>query len=149
MIVYSQTSAVVHKAGGGPLPPRRKGRDHVKLFDSELKIMEVLWEEGPIPARRVAEILSQRVGWNKNTTYTVIKKCIEKGAIRREEPDFICHPLEERETVRREETEALIDKMFGGSSELFFSSFLRERGVSEGDARELLRLIQEKGGKEK
>ena len=92
--------------------------------------MEVLWEEGPVPARRVAEILSQR-------------------AIRREEPDFICHPLEERETVRREETEALIDKMFGGSSELFFSSFLRERGVSEGDARELLRLIQEKGGKEK
>ena len=81
MIVYSQTSAVVHKAGGGPLPPRRKGRDHVKLFDSELKIMEVLWEEGPVPARRVAEILSLRVGWNKNTTYTVIKKCIEKGAI--------------------------------------------------------------------
>ena len=131
MIVYSQTSAVVHKAGGGPLPPRQKGRDCVKLFDSELKVMEVLWEEGPVPARRVAEILSQRVGWNKNTTYTVIKKCIEKGAI------------------RREETEALIDKMFGGSSELFFSSFLRERGVSEGDARELLRLIQEKGGKEK
>ena len=52
----------------------------MKLFDSELKVMEVLWEEGPVPARRVVEVLSQRVGWNKNTTYTVIKKCMEKGA---------------------------------------------------------------------
>ena len=122
----------------------------LKLFDSERKVMEVLWQaDAPLTAKEIAVRLDEAVGWNKNTTYTVIKKCIEKGAIRREEPDFICHPLEERETVRREETEALIDKMFGGSSELFFSSFLRERGVSEGDARELLRLIQEKGGKEK
>ena len=118
----------------------------MKHFESELKVMEVLWEEGPIPARRVAEVLGQRIGWNKNTTYTVIKKCMEKRAIRREEPDFVCHPLAERETVQREETEALIEKMFGGSSELFFSSFLRERGVSEEEAKGLLRLIQKKGG---
>ena len=72
----------------------------MKLFDSELKVMEVLWEEGPIPARRVAEVLGQRIGWNKNTTYTVIKKCMEKGAIRREEPDFVCHPLAERAKIR-------------------------------------------------
>ena len=71
---------------------------------------------------------------------------MEKRAIRREEPDFVCHPLAERETVQREETEALIEKMFGGSSELFFSSFLRERGVSEEEAKGLLRLIQKKGG---
>ena len=45
----------------------------MKLFESEQKVMEVLWEEGEIPAKRVVEVLSERVGWNKNTTYTVIK----------------------------------------------------------------------------
>ena len=55
----------------------------MKLFDSERKVMEVLWDEGPVPARRVVEVLSQRIGWNKNTTYTVIKKCVEKGADRK------------------------------------------------------------------
>ena len=54
--------------------------------------MEVLWEEGEIPAKRVVEVLSERVGWNKNTTYTVIKKCIEKGAVQRSEPGFRCRP---------------------------------------------------------
>ena len=53
----------------------------MKLFESEQKVMEVLWEEGEITGKRVVEVLSERVGWNKNTTYTVIKKCIEKGAV--------------------------------------------------------------------
>ncbi len=121
----------------------------MKLFDSELKVMEVLWEEGPVPARRVVEVLSQRVGWNKNTTYTVIKKCVDKGAVRREEPEFVCHPLVERTATQRDETNALIDRLFGGSSELFFSSFLRERAVGEEDAKKLAEMIREKGGEQK
>ena len=77
----------------------------MKLFDSELRVMEVLWQEGPIPARQVAEILGGKIGWNKNTTYTVIKKCVDKGAVAREEPDFICRPL-----VAREEVPAVVER---------------------------------------
>lgn len=62
----------------------------MKLFDSELKVMEVLWTQGEMPARDIVDVLSASIGWNKNTTYTVIKKCIEKGAIAREEPNFLC-----------------------------------------------------------
>ena len=59
----------------------------MKLFDSELKVMEVLWEHEEnaaetsekVSARQIVDVLSQRIGWNKNTTYTVIKKCIEKA----------------------------------------------------------------------
>ena len=115
----------------------------VKLFDSELKVMEVLWEQGPKTAKEVVDVLSERIGWNKNTTYTVIKKCIEKGAIERGEPGFLCTPLVTKDEVARSETEQLIDKMFGGSSELFFSSFLKNQGLSEADALRLARMIEE------
>lgn len=115
----------------------------MKLFDSELKVMEVLWEQGSLPARDIVDVLSARIGWNKNTTYTVIKKCIEKGAIEREEPNFLCKPLISKEEVAQSETEQLIDKMFGGSSELFFSSFLKNQGISEEDARRLASMIKE------
>ena len=40
----------------------------MKLFDSELKIMEVLWEQGPKSAKEIVDVLSDRIGWNKNTT---------------------------------------------------------------------------------
>ena len=115
----------------------------IKLFDSELKVMEVLWEQGPKTAKEVVDVLSARIGWNKNTTYTVIKKCIEKGAIERGEPGFLCTPLVTKDEVARSETEQLIDKMFGGSSELFFSSFLKNQGLSEADAVRLARMIEE------
>lgn len=114
-----------------------------KLFDSELRVMEVLWERGQTPARLIVEELAQRVGWNKNTTYTVIKKCMEKGAIERTEPDFLCTALVTRDEVQQSETEQLIDKMFGGSSELFFSSFLKNRGLSEDEAKRLAKMIKE------
>ena len=115
----------------------------VKLFDSELKVMEVLWEQGSKTAKEIVDVLSERIGWNKNTTYTVIKKCIEKGAIERGEPGFLCTPMVTRDEVARSETEQLIDKMFGGSSELFFSSFLKNQGLSEADAARLARMIEE------
>ena len=52
----------------------------IKLFDSEWKVMDVLWRRGTdTPAREVARELEGLVGWNKNTTYTVLKKCVEKA----------------------------------------------------------------------
>ena len=53
----------------------------IKLYDSELKVMEILWKEGELTAGHIAKILKEEIGWNRNTTYTVIKKCIEKGAV--------------------------------------------------------------------
>ncbi len=45
----------------------------MKLFDSELKIMEILWREGDISVKRIAEIAKEQIGWSKTTTYTNIK----------------------------------------------------------------------------
>lgn len=115
----------------------------MKLFDSELKVMEVLWEQEPKSAKEIVDVLSERIGWNKNTTYTVIKKCIDKGAIEREEPGFICKALVTRDEVAQSETEQLIDKMFGGSSKLFFSSFLKNQGLSEEEAARLAKMIKD------
>ena len=43
----------------------------VKLFDSERKIMECLWQGGEMSAKELAEELEKTVGWSKPTTYTV------------------------------------------------------------------------------
>ena len=95
-----------------------------KLFDSELKVMEHLWRDGDLTAGALAKCLAEETGWNRNTTYTVIKKLIDKGAIERREPNFLCHALVTRETVRRREAEGLVEKLFEGSPSLLFSSFL-------------------------
>ena len=46
-------------------------KETVKLFDSELKVMDILWKEGDVQAKHVADVLTKEFGWNKNTTYTL------------------------------------------------------------------------------
>ncbi len=50
----------------------------IKLFDSELKVMNVLWREGDTTAKHISDVLKAETGWNMNTTYTLIKRCIKK-----------------------------------------------------------------------
>ena len=92
----------------------------IKLFDSELKVMCVLWNEGDTTAKHISDVLKKEIGWNMNTTYTLIKRCIKKGAIERSEPNFMCHALIPKEEVQEAETKELVDKIYDGSAESFF-----------------------------
>ena len=113
----------------------------VKLFDSELKVMDVLWRDGDRTAKEIAGILREELGWNTNTTYTVIKKCVAKGAIRRSEPGFQCHALISKTEVQAAETEALIGKLFDGSPDLLFASLLDSRRLSAEQLERLRKLV--------
>ena len=113
-----------------------------KLYDSELKVMEPLWEDGPQTAGELAKRLADAWGWNRNTTYTVIKKLIDKGAVARSDPGFVCAPLVTREEVQRAETDSLITRLFGGSKTQFLSAFLSEKDLTPAEAQQLRELIE-------
>ena len=113
-----------------------------KLFDSELKVMEPLWEDGPQSAGELARRLAASCGWNRNTTYTVIKKLVDKGAVARSDPGFLCTPLVSREEVQRQETDNLISRLFGGSKTQFLSAFLSEKDLTPAEADQLRKLIE-------
>ena len=115
----------------------------IKLFDSELKVMDVLWKEGDMPAKKISDILKETTGWNMNTTYTVIKKCIAKGAIERREPNFLCHALIDRAVVQAAETEELLHKLFDGSPDLLFASLLGHQKLSKAQLEKMRRMVLE------
>lgn len=115
------------------------GEDFIKLFDSELKVMDVLWKEGDMPAKHIADVLNKKYGWNKNTTYTLIKRCMKKGAIERSEPNFMCHALIPKKEVQEAETNELINKIYDGSADKLFAALLDSKKLS---AKQIERLKQ-------
>lgn len=115
----------------------------IKLFDSELKVMNVLWREGDVTARHIADVLAEETGWNVNTTYTVIKKCIAKGAIERSEPRFMCHALTTREQVQQAEAGQLVDKMFDGAIDKLFAAVVSRKKLSHEEIERLKDMIEE------
>ena len=115
----------------------------MKLFDSELKVMDVLWKEGEATAKHISDELKFSVGWNINTTYTIIKRLIAKGIIERREPNFLCHPLIEKAEVQATETDELIDRVFDGSADKLFASLLSRKRLSAEQIERLKRIVDE------
>lgn len=118
-------------------------QETTKLFDSELKVMGVLWNEGDVPAKYIAEQLTGELGWNKNTTYTLIKRCIKKGAIERSEPNFMCHALIAKEEVQEAETNELINKVYDGSADRLFAALLGRKKLSAEQIEKLRQIVGE------
>lgn len=113
-----------------------------KLFDSEVKIMEIIWEKSPISAKVISLIAAETIGWNKNTTYTVIGKLEKKGFIQRQEPGFICVPLVTRNQMQKVEAASLVKKLFGGSRKALFSALLEDEPLSDEELDALRKMIE-------
>lgn len=105
--------------------------------------MELLWSNKVLAARDISKIIKEYIGWEKNTTYTVIKRLIDKGAIKREEPGFLCRAAISKKTVQTIETKALIDKVYNGSLCTFLSDYLKNQDLSRAEIMELERIIND------
>ena len=116
----------------------------MKVFDSEIKLMEIIWEHEPVSAKEVSLLADKEIGWNKNTTYTVIKKLIDKGYVKREEPGFICTSLISKDEVQKSEAKGLVDKLFARSKKALFSALLEDEELTDDEINELRDLIDKR-----
>lgn len=118
-------------------------KEDIRLHEGELNIMELLWSNKVLAAKDIAKIIKEYIGWEKNTTYTVINRLIDKGAIKREEPGFFCRANISKKTVQQIETQALLDKVYNGSLNNFLVEFLRVQPLKQADIMELERIISD------
>ena len=113
----------------------------MNIRNSELKVMEVLWETGEVPASQLYRILEERINWKKSTTYTVLDKCIEKRFIERVEPNFICRPIINKEEIQSAKISDLLSDFFSGSKSDFVRAFFKEDNLTEKDVKKLEDII--------
>ncbi len=119
----------------------------MKLSESELKIMEIIWDEKnldenrEITAKKVSNILTEKYGWNKSANYVYFKRLLEKGAIDRRYPNYTIRVLVQKENLINESVGKIIDKNFGGSVLNFFSAFISDRKVTPEDIKGMREII--------
>ena len=110
-----------------------------KIFDSELRFCEILWERQPVKSSELVQLCGQRLGWKKSTTYTVIKRLTERGVVQTE--DAVVTARVSRDEVQRAESRAFVERNFSGSLPSFLNAFVGGRGLSAEEADELRRMI--------
>ena len=115
--------------------------EELKLCESDYRFMNIIWEHEPLSSGQLVALCAQELEWKKSTTYTVLKKLCERGFAQNE--GSVVTALVPREQVRAYESERFVERAFGGSLPVFLAAFLGNKVISDEEAAELKRLIDE------
>lgn len=114
------------------------------LGDSEYRLLNLVWDNAPVPSGQLVKLCQEAFGWKKSTTYTQVKRLGEKGLLQNEKS--MITPQVTRDQVQRQETDRFVDRTFNGSLPGFVAAFLRGRTLTEEEALELKQLIDQHRG---
>ena len=117
--------------------------------DVELKILGVLWGEGPCTVRQVHEALAPERDRGYSTTLKMMQVMREKRLVVRDDSvrPQLYRAAESKERTQLQMLDDLVQKVFGGSAEKLVMRMLDAERVSPDEVAEMQKLIQDsKGG---
>jgi|SRR6185295_5164287 len=119
--------------------------------DSELRILNILWDRGPASVRTVHDELQQDKQSQYTTTLKLMQIMTDKGLIDRQDINrvHIYRPCNSREQTQRQLAGHLMEQAFGGSARSLLMGALGAKPASQKEISELRKFIEDhgKGGK--
>lgn len=111
----------------------------MKLYESDYKLMSLVWDNDPIPSGNLVKLCRKALGWKKSTTYTMVRKLAEKGLLQNE--SAVVSALVPRSAVEQEASDTFVEQTFDGSLPKFLTAFLDGKTLSKDEAESLKALI--------
>ncbi len=114
-----------------------------RISQSELDIMNVLWEKSPMAASEVVERLDNNKDWSSRTVKTLLSRLVEKGALSTEADGrrYLYTPLIAKDTYASHAAKSLSERLFGGRAAPLVAHLAKGEGLSETDIEELEALL--------
>ena len=126
---------------------RRKGA--VSLTPLEMKIMQVLWNEGPSNVQLVQQkLLPEKLAYN--TVQTMLNVLHTKERVERDQSGraYVYSAVGSREKVLGQAVHEFIERAFGGSPEALVMSLVKSRQVDMKRIAELSRELEAEDDKQ-
>jgi BlaI family transcriptional regulator, penicillinase repressor len=120
-------------------------KNHERISDAELAIMEVLWEEAPLTATDVSTRVAARRAWSLATVKTLLSRLVAKQAISHhlDGRRFLYSPLVERDAYVAGESRRLVDRFFGGKLMPLVAHLAEQEKLSDHEIAEIERMLRE------
>ncbi|MDR0936289.1 MAG: BlaI/MecI/CopY family transcriptional regulator [Oscillospiraceae bacterium] len=110
-----------------------------RLAEAESRFADIIWANAPIHSPKLAEIAEREMKWKRTTTYTVLKKLCDRGIFRNEYA--LVTALMTRDEFYAGQSVKYVDDTYGGSLPKFIAAFVNGRKLTERQADEIQRLI--------
>ena len=117
----------------------------MQISEAESMVMEVLWQRSPRTADEVVAALGKSQEWQEATIKTLLNRLLTKQAIHAEKDGrrYLYSPLLARADWVQNQSEGLLDRLFGGRVAPLVAHFSEQRKLSKKDIAELKKLLQE------
>ena len=112
-----------------------------RMGKMETRFAEIIWANEPISSGELVKLCRQQLEWKKSTTYTMLRKLGDRGLLRNQSATVTA--LVGREQVRQRESQAVLERSFGGSLPAFLTAFLGGHKLTQAEAEELRQIIEE------
>lgn len=109
-----------------------------RLADVEAKFADIIWKNEPISSPELVKICEEELNWKKSTTYTVLKKLIDRGIFQNEK-SIVTSKLSKEEFYGHQ-SQIYVEETFG-SLPGFLTAFFQGRKISKEEAEELMSYI--------
>ncbi len=111
------------------------------MTESEEKLANLIWVNEPVGSGDLVKICEKELGWKKSTTYTMLKKVIEKGVFRNIDAEV--SSVLTKEKYNAKQSIQFVENTFSGSLPRFLTAFVSGKKISKKQAEELKNLIDE------
>jgi BlaI family penicillinase repressor len=113
--------------------------------DAEMKVLNLLWEQGPLTVRQVHENLTMEKPLQYTTILKVMQVMTSKGLLQRDDSErsHVYRPTVEREQVQQQFAGHLLKLAFGGSMGSLLMGTLEAQPASKKELAELRRILDE------
>lgn len=110
-----------------------------KISDAELEVMKILWrEKRSVPFSDIRTELNSKMGWEKSTIATLLRRLLKKGAISLQEKEIHYYtPNISKDDYIKLKEKSLIDKLYEGSAKNFVAALCQSGELTEADIDEL------------
>ena len=106
--------------------------------------MEALWSRSPLAAEEITGAVAGPEGWGEATVRTLIQRLMKRKAIRSERIDGRVRylPVLSRADYVQGESQALLDRLFGGGLTPLVAHFAQHRKLTPEEIARLKQLIE-------
>ena len=124
------------------------GDNRINLTSAEWNVMECLWEKGAITGREATDMLEEKMGWNRSTTLTLLRRLEEKGAIVSDSKGTkkLFAPIISRDDAALQETESFLERVYNGSVSMMLSAITKKQALSKAEIDELYAMLKDMEG---
>ena len=110
-----------------------------KLGEIETIFADIIWDNEPVPSRRLTELAEERLNWKRTTTYTILKRLCDRELFQNK--DGKVTSLVSREEFYARQSEIFVDETFHGSLPAFLAAFGSRKKLSDCEIDELQKVI--------